>query len=128
MGPSEDMDSAAEEAPKPVVKTIGIKKKVASEVSDEESDNEDDPKASKSPDISDESEEDEPKAKPTIKPQVAAPPVATAAAPVATAAPPRPMLIAKASPFPKAPPPGDESDSDDGFQSPATPSEDEDED
>jgi len=129
--PSEDLDSA-DERPKKVAqkkrvssevsdeeseeerpKKVTSKKKVSSEVSDEESEEEDNPKASKTPDISDESEEEEPKEKPILKPPTEAP---------------KPMLLSKASPFPKAPPPGDESDSDDGFQSPATPSEDEDED
>merc|ERR1712013_12764 len=130
--PSEDLDSA-EERPKKVAqkkrvssevsdeeseeeerpKKVTTKKKVSSEVSDEESEEEDNPKASKTPDISDESEEEVPNEKPILKPPTEAP---------------KPMLLSKASPFPKAPPPGDESDSDDGFQSPATPSEDEDED
>ena len=77
-----------------------------------ESTDEDDEESSRDsrPDISDESEDDVPPAKPMRRQE-----------------PPKIKLLSQASPFPKAPPPNaNEEDSDDGFQSPATPSEDED--
>jgi len=103
---SDDMNDSSEDVKNK--STYAAKKKVSAEVSDEDSE-EEDIKKSNTPDISDESEVDEPApVKPQLKPVPASPMVA-AAAPV------------------HAPPLGEESDSDD-FQSPATPSEDEDED
>ena len=80
----------------------------------EETDEDDESSRGSRPDISEESEDSAPRAKPVRKSEGPSPKI---------------KLLSQASPFPKAPPPdADEEDSDDGFQSPATPSEDEDDD
>ena len=80
----------------------------------EETDEDDESSRDSRPDISEESEDSAPRAKPIRKPEGPSPKI---------------KLLSQASPFPKAPPRDvDEEDSDDGFQSPATPSEDEDDD
>ena len=80
----------------------------------EESEEEEESSRDSRPDISEESEDSAPRAKPIRKPEGPSPKI---------------KLLSQASPFPKAPPRNvDEEDSDDGFQSPATPSEDEDDD
>ena len=111
---SEDLPESGSEEEKPQSSKSITKKKTESDDDDESS------KGSNNPDISDEEsdDDDEPQAKP-VKP---------VKKPAPKNSPGKIKLMSNtASPFPKAPPPVEgEEDSDDGFQSPATPSEDED--
>ena len=111
---SEDLPESGSEEEKPQSSKTIKKKKTESDDDDESS------KGSNNPDISDEEsdDDDEPQAKP-VKP---------VKKPAPKNSPGKIKLMSNtASPFPKAPPPVEgEEDSDDGFQSPATPSEDED--
>ena len=129
----ESEEESSDEGPKKS-KGKGKAKKKDSESEESEEESEDEsappkkmsfgkPKSAAKPDISDESEEEEEEDEDDEDEEARVQPKVV---PAVQQQPARVHPSSKASPFPKAPPPDEnEEDSDDGFQSPATPSEDE---
>ena len=129
----ESEEESSDEGPKKT-KGKGKAKKKDSESEESEEESEDEsappkkmsfgkPKSAAKPDISDESEEEEEEDEDDEDEEARVQPKVV---PAVQQQPARVHPSSKASPFPKAPPPDEnEEDSDDGFQSPATPSEDE---